>query len=147
MSLVDHLLVRGWNYIVLCKPKNGWTQLYQRISESELNSDPAENLGTYFVAEAKTMTGLVLKDANQEIDRNLLFKQHESMKKALERIWCEVEDGKIEVDCLPLLRTARSVFCPEISRKLKAPEIDHAKVIRELRLMVNTFQYVIKPKD
>lgn len=99
------------------------------------------------MSEAKNMTGLVLKDADGQMDRNLLFKQHESMKEALERIWFGVEQGEVEVDCLPLLRTARSVFCPEISRKLKAPEIDHARIIRELKLMVNTFQYVIKPKS
>ncbi|MHA2026843.1 MAG: hypothetical protein ACW98U_13170 [Candidatus Thorarchaeota archaeon] len=121
--------------------------MYQKRSDIEHSLDSADNLGIHFVSEAKNMTGLVLKDANAKLDRNLLFKQHESMIEALERIWSGVEQGRVEVDCLPLLRTARSVFCPEISRKLKAPEIDHARIIRELRLMVNTFQYVIKPKD
>jgi hypothetical protein len=121
--------------------------MYQRIPDKEYPITSTENLGTHFVSEAKNMTGLVLRDADDSMDRNLLFKQHESMKEALERIWSGVEQGKVEVDCLPLLRTARSVFCPEISRKLKAPVIDHARIIRDLRLMVNTFQYVIKPKD
>lgn len=121
--------------------------MYQRRSDFEYSLDSADNLSTHFVSEAKNMTGLVLKDADRQVDRNLLFKQHESMREALERIWSGVEQGKVDVECLPLLRTARSVFCPEISRKLKAPEIDHARIIRELRLMVNTFQYVIKPKD
>ncbi|MHA2360283.1 MAG: hypothetical protein ACXAB5_08420 [Candidatus Thorarchaeota archaeon] len=120
--------------------------MYQKRSDIEYSLDSAENLGTRFMSEAKNMTGLVLKDADIQLDRNLLFKQHKSMRDALERIWSGVEQGKVVVDCLPLLRTARSVFCPEISRKLKAPEIDHARIIRELRLMVNTFQYVIKPK-
>ncbi|MGY5864333.1 MAG: hypothetical protein RTV41_06995 [Candidatus Thorarchaeota archaeon] len=121
--------------------------MYQRRSDIEHSFSSADNLGTHFVSEAKNMTGLVLKDADRQVDRNLLFKQHESMREALERIWSGVEQGKVEVECMPLLRTARSVFCPEISRELKAPEIDHARIIRELRLMVNTFQYVIKPKD
>ena len=120
--------------------------MYQKRSDIEHSFDSAENLGTHFVSEAKNMTGLVLKDADIQLDRNLLFKQHESMIEVLERIWSGVEQGKVEVDCLPLLRTARSVFCPEITRKLRAPEIDHARIIRELKLMVNTFQYVIKPK-
>ena len=121
--------------------------MFQRRPDTEYPFLSAENLGTLFVSEAKNMTGLVLKDADNRMDRNLLFKQHESMKEALERIWSGVEKGELEVDCLPLLRTARSVFCPEISRKLTAPEIDHARIIRDLKLMVNTFQYVIKPKD
>jgi hypothetical protein len=122
--------------------------VYQRTTENEQHSlDSRENLGTQFVFEAKNMTGLILQDAGNQMDRNLLFKQHEIMKTTLDRIWSDVEEGKIEVDCLPLLRTARSVSCPEISRKLKAPEIDHAKIIRDLKLMLNTFRYVIKPKS
>ena len=93
------------------------------------------------------MTGLVLEDAGCSLDRNLLFKQHESVVSALEDLWNGVEKGDVEVDCLPLLRTVRSVSCPEISRKLHSPEIDHARIIRDLRLLVNTFTYVIKPKS
>ncbi len=122
--------------------------MYQRTTEDENQTlDSGENLGTQFVFEAKNMTGLILKDEGDQMDRNLLFKQHEIMKTTLDRIWSDVEEGIIQVDCLPLLRTARSVSCPEISRKLKAPEIDHAKIIRDLKLMVNTFRYVIKPKN
>jgi hypothetical protein len=93
------------------------------------------------------MTGLVLEDAGNSMDRNLLMKQHENVVEALEAIWNGVEKGDVIVDCLPLLRTARCVSCPEISRKLESPKIDHAKIIRDLRLLVNTFTYVIKPKS
>lgn len=124
------------------------TGMYQRRSKEEnLQSIKAENLGTRFVSEAKSMTGLVLEDAGSSLDRNLLLKQHEIVVEALEDIWNCVERGNIEVDCLPLLRTARNVSCPEISRKLSSPEIDHEKIIRDLRLLVNTFTYVIKPKS
>lgn len=93
------------------------------------------------------MTGLVLEAASRQLDRNLLLKQHENVVRALEDLWIGVENGEIKVECMPLLRTARDVSCPELSRKLRASEIDHAKVIRDLRLMVNTFTYVIKPKS
>ncbi|MFW9786989.1 MAG: hypothetical protein ACFFE2_00175 [Candidatus Thorarchaeota archaeon] len=99
------------------------------------------------MTEAKSMTGLVMEDAGNRIDRNLLIKQHENVVEALEEIWNGVENGDIQVDCLPLLRTARAVSCPEISRRLRSPEIDHRKIIRDLRLMVNAFTYVIKPKS
>lgn len=92
------------------------------------------------------MTGLILEDADRQMDRNLLLKQHENVIEALEEIWNGVERGEVVVDCLPLLRTARAVSCPEIKRKLHRPVIDHAKIIRDLRLLVNTFTYVIKPK-
>jgi len=121
--------------------------MYQRRSEEEQKLSCAdENVGTRFVSEAKNMTGLVLEDAGFRLDRNLLLKQHEMVVEALEDVWNGVEKGDIEVDCLPLLRTARNVSCPEISRKLTSPEIDHTKLIRDLRLLVNVFTYVIKPK-
>ncbi|MHA1963843.1 MAG: hypothetical protein ACXACG_06405 [Candidatus Thorarchaeota archaeon] len=110
-------------------------------------SSLGENLGTRFVSEAKSMTGLVLEDAGGGMDRNLLLKQHENVVEALEELWSGVESGYVKVDCLPLLRTARTVSCPEISRKLRSHEIDHYKIIRDLRLLVNTFTYVIKPKS
>jgi hypothetical protein len=93
------------------------------------------------------MTGLVLEDAGKSVDRNLLLKQQENVVKTLEEIWNGVESGDILVECMPLLRSARAVSCPEISRKLSSPEMDHAKIIRDLRLLVNTFTYVIKPKS
>lgn len=119
----------------------------QPCEEMHRPSSPGENLGSRFVSEAKSMTGLILKDAGCILDRNLLFKQHECVVDALEDLWNGVEKGDVEVDCLPLLRTVRSVSCPEISRKLHSPEIDHARIIRDLRLLVNTFTYVIKPKS
>jgi hypothetical protein len=106
-----------------------------------------DNLGFRFVSEAKSMTGLVLKDAGKRMDRNLLIKQQENVVSALEEIWNGVESGDIHVECLPMLRSARAVSCPEISRKLRSPELDHAKIVRELRLLVNTFTYVIKPQS
>ena len=117
------------------------------MKEMHRPTNPEENLGSRFVSEAKSMTGLVLEDAGNKVDRNLLLKQQECVERALDDIWNGVESGDIIVDCLPLLRTARAVSCPEISRKLRAPDIDHAKIIRDLRLLVNTFTYVIKPKS
>ena len=109
------------------------------------NSD--ENLSTRFVSEVKSMTGLVMEDAGKRIDRNILLKQQVCMEKALDDIWNGVERGNITVDSLPLLRTAYTVSCPEIGRSLRSPEINHAKMIRELNLLVNTFTYVIKLKS
>ncbi|NHI90147.1 MAG: hypothetical protein EAX87_11540 [Candidatus Thorarchaeota archaeon] len=106
-----------------------------------------EKLETRVVAVAKNMTSLVLKNIGKGMDRNLLLKQHRNLVDALEELWNEVEKGDVVVDCLPLLRTARNVSCPEISRKLHAPDLDHAKIIRDLNLLVNTFTYVIRPKN
>lgn len=120
----------------------------QRPSEEKHRSfTTVDNLGSRFVSEAKSMTGLVLEDAGKRMDRNILLKQQENVINALEEIWNGVESGDIHVECLPMLRSARSVSCPEISRKLRSPELDHVKLVRDLRLLVNTFTYVIKAQS
>ncbi len=119
----------------------------RRSEQVQQSSSPDENLSTRFVSEAKSMTGLVLEAIDNSLDRNLLLKQHQVVVEALEELWTGVEKGDVKVDCLPLLRTVRSVSCPEISRKLHSPEINHARIIRDLKLLVNTFTYVIKPKS
>ncbi|MFW9794214.1 MAG: hypothetical protein ACFFEE_07930, partial [Candidatus Thorarchaeota archaeon] len=80
--------------------------MYQKHKDDGRHSlISAENLGTQFVSEAKSMTGLVLKDAKDNLDRNILYKQQKNMEEALERLWSSVEEGKIEVDC-------RGCSCP-----------------------------------
>jgi hypothetical protein len=114
------------------------------LKEMQRSTNSDENLSARFVSEVKSMTGLVMEDAGKRIDRNVLLKQQECMEKALDDIWNGVERGNITVDCLSLLRTAHKVSCPEIGRSLRSPEINHAKMIRDLNLLVNTFTYVIK---
>jgi hypothetical protein len=106
-----------------------------------------EELEARVVAVAKDMTSLVLKNVGKGMDRKILLKQHRNLVDALEELWNKVEKGDVVVDCLPLLRTAREVSCPEISRKLHAPDLDGAKIIRDLNLLANTFTYVIRPKN
>ncbi len=93
------------------------------------------------------MTGLILQDASNNVDRIQLLSQQKVMSDALDRLWREVEDGNVQVQSIAVLRAARSVSCPEIANKLKGATIDHARVIRDLRLLINTFEYVIKPTN
>lgn len=117
------------------------------MKEMQRSTNPDENLGARLVSEVKSMTGLVMEDARKRMDRNILLKQQECIEKALNDIWNGVERGNITVDSLPLLRAAYTVSCPEIGRSLRSPEINHAKMIRDLNLLVTTFTYVIKPKS
>ena len=92
------------------------------------------------------MTGLLLQDASNQIDRVEILSQQKMMSDALEKLWREVEDGNVRVQSIAVLRAAKKVSCPEIADKLKSPNIDHARVVRDLRLLINTFEYVIKPE-
>ncbi|TFG29153.1 hypothetical protein EU528_10110 [Candidatus Thorarchaeota archaeon] len=99
-----------------------------------------------FLNEAKYMTGLLLQDASNQIDRVEILSQQKMMADALDNLWREVEEGSVRVQSIAVLRAAKNVSCPEIANKLKSPNIDHARVVRDLRLLINTFEYVIKPE-
>ena len=93
------------------------------------------------------MTGLLLQDASRQVDRVEILSQQKMMADALENLWCKVEEGKVRVQSIAVLRAAKNVSCPEIANRLKSPNIDHARVVRDLRLLINTFEYVIKPES
>jgi hypothetical protein len=99
-----------------------------------------------FLNEAKFMTGLLLQDASKQIDRVEILSQQKSMADALETLWQDVEKGYVRVRSIAVLRAAKNVSCREIENKLKSPNIDHATVVRDLRLLINTFEYIIKPE-
>ena len=65
------------------------------------------------------MTGLLLQDASNQIDRVEILSQQKMMSDALEKLWREVEDGNVRVQSIAVLRAAKKVSCPEIANKLK----------------------------
>ena len=122
--------------------------MYQRYSSSK--PEDKEDLGpgpsTRFLNEAKYMTGLLLQDASNQLDRVEILSQQKMMSEALDTLWQEVEDGSVRVNSIAVLRAAKVVSCPEIGKRLRDPSIDHAKVLRDLRILISTFEYIIKPK-
>jgi len=122
--------------------------VYQKYSSSK--PEDQENSGSCpsarFLSEAKYMTGLLLQDASNQLDRVEILSQQKMMADALDTLWGEVEDGSVRVYSIAVLRAAKIVSCPEIGKHLKDPSINHAKVLRDLRILINTFEYIIKPE-
>lgn len=92
------------------------------------------------------MTGLLLQDASNQLDKVELLSQQKMMSDALDKLWQEVEDGSVRVQSIAVLRAAKNVSCLEIEKRLKSSSIDHAKVLRDLRILINTFEYILKPE-
>ncbi len=92
------------------------------------------------------MTGLLLQDASNRMDRVEILSQQKVMENALDKLWKDVEEGKVRVQSIAALRAAKTVSCKGIANRLKSPNVDHARVVRDLRLLINTFEYVIKPE-
>jgi hypothetical protein len=122
--------------------------VYQRYSRNLLEDHEHSSIcpGRRFLNEAKYMTGLLQQDANSRIDRIEILEQQKNLVNALEYLWNDVEEGKVRVRSLAVLRAAKNVSFPDIEKKLKSPSIDHARVISDLRLLINTFEYIIKPE-
>jgi hypothetical protein len=117
------------------------------IPKPEDREHSGANPSASFLNEAKYMTGLLLQDATNRVDRVEILSQQKLMADALENLWSKVEEGSVRVQSIAVLRAAKNVSCPEIANRLKSPDIDHARVVRDLRLLINTFEYVIKPES
>jgi hypothetical protein len=133
---------------VVCR-QNFWCALvYQKYSSNLLDDREQSSAcpGTRFLNEAKYMTGLLLQDATGQLDRIEILNQQKSMIEALESLWQSVEEGTVRVGSVALLRATKNISFPDIERKLKSSSIDHARVISDLRLLINTFEYIIKPE-
>lgn len=122
--------------------------MYQKYSSSKLDDQEHSSAspGTRFVNEAKYMTGLLMQDATGQMDRIEILNQQKNLIDALESVWHGVQDGSVTVQSLAVLRATKNVSFPDIEKKLKSPSIDHARVISDLRLLINTFEYIIKPE-
>ena len=122
--------------------------MYQKYSSSKLDDREHSSAtpGIRFVNEAKYMTGLLMQDATGQMDRVAILDQQKNLIDALESIWHGVQEGRVSVQSLALLRATKNVSVPDIEKKLRSPSIDHARVISDLRLLINTFEYIIKPE-
>ncbi|PNX52271.1 MAG: hypothetical protein BV458_10465 [Thermoplasmata archaeon M9B2D] len=122
--------------------------MYQKYSSSKLDDreHSSASPGTRFVSEAKYMTGLLMQDATRQMDRVEILNQQKNLVDALESIWHGVQNGSVRVQSLALLRATKNISFPDIEKKLRSPSIDHARVISDLRLLINTFEYIIKPE-
>ncbi|RLI55605.1 MAG: hypothetical protein DRO87_04265 [Candidatus Thorarchaeota archaeon] len=123
--------------------------MYQRYSTNPDNA--TENVSSdspslSFLTEAKEMTEVLRQYVRGNCSRQTLLERQQAMSGALDSLWSDVESGSISVGSVALLRTLKTLSCPEIARRLGEPDIDHNRVMRDLQLLINSFQYIIKPK-
>lgn len=121
----------------------GPTDIYEHDKEQLTQESPHAR----FLSEAVDMSSLLTEHENSGVSRDLLFQKLDRMTQALETLWNGVETGRIRVSSKALLRITRSISCPEIKRKLNEPCMDCTRIMRDLRLIINTFRYVIKPEQ
>jgi hypothetical protein len=71
--------------------------------------------------------------------------QQQKLENALNTFWCEVDSGRLQVESTALLRAMYSITCSELPTHLSDSHYDGNRVIKNLKLFLNTVEHVLKP--
>lgn len=74
-----------------------------------------------------------------------LENQQALLEIALNKFWSEVDAGRLQVESTALLRAMYSITCSELPTHLSETHYDGNRVIRNLKLFLNTVEHVLKP--
>lgn len=96
--------------------------------------------------EAKDMSSLLTETQSIQSSKGALIDKLYSITQEIESLWRGVQTGSVSVTSRALLLTIKSVTCPDIARKLDMSCPDCERIMRDLRLLINTFEYVLKPE-
>ncbi len=77
--------------------------------------------------------------------RGTLLSLHGDLINALDRIWMRASEGIIYVESIAILRALRKVTCPDIESQLMKPVLDYRRILRDLRLFINTLDHLLIP--
>ena len=95
----------------------------------------------------KSKASKIIEDVRINEARPVMLRHQAELSNEIDRIWQAVQNGSMSVDSVPMLRFMKDVGCGELKNKLNAQRLDGVRIIRELNLLVNTMQFVLKPKE
>ncbi len=95
----------------------------------------------------KSKASRIIEDVRINEARPVMLRHQVELSNEIDRLWQAVQSGSMNVDSVPMLRFMKDVGCRELKNKLSAQQLDGVKIIRELNLLVNTMQYILKPKE
>jgi hypothetical protein len=75
------------------------------------------------------------------------MQKQQLLEQALDDLWIDVQSGRKRVGSVALLRMYKTLTFPMITKRLARSEINHEGILREINLLINTFQYVLKPEQ
>ncbi|MHA2360803.1 MAG: hypothetical protein ACXAB6_02580 [Candidatus Thorarchaeota archaeon] len=87
----------------------------------------------------------IIECIQNKIRRNVIVLHFSTLEETVERFWHDVQIGAIEVESMALLRAIRTIMCRDLGRQLRQPYFNQNKVLREIRLLINTVQHIIVP--
>ena len=89
----------------------------------------------------------IIEDVRINEARPVMLKHQAELSNEIDKLWQAVQSGSMNVDSVPMLRFMKDVGCRELKNKLSAQQLDGVRITRELNLLINTMQFVLKPKE
>jgi len=99
------------------------------------------------LSSVKNKASRIIDDMRTNETRPVMLRHQAELSDEIDRLWQAVQSGSMNVDSVPMLRFMKEVGCRELRNKLSAQQLDHVKITRELNLLMNTMQFVLKPKE
>lgn len=123
--------------------------LYRKNRESgyEVSRERDDYARRQILSNLRGIAFHLIECIQDNIDRSLMISHHSVLEEAVDRLWLGVQEGRYQVESLPMLRMIKHITCPDLKTELEKPRLQHEKIIRELRLFVNTVEHVIVPKQ
>lgn len=96
--------------------------------------------------ELETIRSLVIQDVEAGINRMLLLAHHRRLSTALDETWADIQEGRVAVESIQVLRALRITHIPDLWQALAEPVMRHSRVIRETKFISNLILNVVRPK-
>jgi hypothetical protein len=93
------------------------------------------------------LTALVDKDMRLGVNRRLLLNRADDLANSVSALWRNVQEGRVKVESVAVLRAVRDVSCRDLCCELNEPSLQHDRILRDLRLLTNMVDYVIVPEQ
>lgn len=90
----------------------------------------------------KQITNHFISQAENNANQEKLMRCHDQLVDVLMRIWSGIDQGTIRVDCKAMLRTICNITCPDILAQISSTNYNRDKLVRELRLLLNTMNFI-----
>ena len=95
----------------------------------------------------KSKASRIIEDVRINEARPVMLRHQAELSDEIVRLWQAVQSGSMNVDSVPMLRFMKDVGCRELKNKLSAQQLDGVRITQELTLLINTMQFVLKPKE
>jgi hypothetical protein len=107
--------------------------------------DPTEYYRRQAIGNLRGIAYHLIDCLQGNVDQPLLYAHYATLEEALERLWDGVMGGYIQIESIAILRMLRTVTCYDLKRHFMQPVLRRDLLIRDLRLFINTVEYVLLP--